>query len=437
MTFALTAAGLSTETQSEIFDGLANQVQATFGTNTNVSISSLMGQWLNITAEISALNQAELLAVYRRFDPNSAAGVALNALAALTGSVRRGATQSVVEGFLTFSGAGTFANGGLVLNVGTQTTWQAIGGPYSDTGGPYPELVAATLQAVDTGPLQANSGTTWSIVTVTPNVTAYTNPSDDATLGQNEESDEDFRRRRQNELYSQNIGPLLAISGVVSKVDTENGQVTDVRTYHNPSVNPTDSDGIPFKAFNVVVETDPPLPVPQVAGPIEPLAQDIADAIFSATGAGGESYGTDYGVVSVISVTDVEGQAQGPILFDVVEQVDIFIDITLTLFTNNDDGPVVPEDPQQMADLIRTTTAESLTGSFVSLGRDARALDTSGVIQSLILDGEVSGVATAVVGVSLTQPAFPIASLTAPITIRQKPDYDTGNIRIEIDGVQY
>lgn len=435
--FGLTALGLSTETQSEIFDGLAADIQATFGTNTNVDISSIMGQWLNITAEVQALDQAELLAVWRRFDSNSAAGVALNALAALTGSIRRGETQSVVDGFITFDGPASVPNGSLILNEDNQTSWQSINGPYTDTGGPYPELVAATFQAVDAGPTLANAGTTWSVTTVIVDFGGFTNPTDDATIGENEESDEDFRRRRQLELYSQNIGPLLAIQGVVSKVNTSNGQVTDVRVYHNPATNPTDSDGIPFKAFNVVVETDPPLPIPQAAGPIEPLAQDIADAIFSATGAGGESFGTDYGVVEVISVTDVEGQSQGPVKFDVVADIDIFIDIDIILFTNNDDGPVIPEDPQQMADLIRSTVATSLTTAFVTLGRDARALDTSGVIQSLILDGELSGLASATTGVSLTQPAFPITALTAAISIREKADYDSGNIRIEIDGTAY
>lgn len=433
--FGLTATGLQTQTQSEIFDELAARLQAQFGTNTNVSIESIMGQWTNIIAEIQALDQSKLLAVYRRFDPNSAIGVALNALAALTGSIRRGATSSVVQGFIEFSAAGSVPNGTLIRNEGNATSWQSVLGPYTDTGGPYPEFIAATFQAVETGPTIANSNTTWSIITVIPSFAGYTNSTDDATIGEDEESDESFRRRRQVELYSQNIGPLLSIQGVVSKVNTTNGQVTDVRVYHNPAQNPVDSDGIPFKAFNVVVETNPALPNPQVGGPTEPLAQDIADAIFSATGAGGESHGTDYGVVAVISVIDVEGQAQSPIKFDVVEIIDIFIDIDIALFTNNDDGPVIPEDPQQMADLIRSTVATTLTGAFVSLGRDARALDTAGVIQSLILDGELSGIASAVAGVSLTQPAFPIVALTAPITIRQKPDYDTGNIRIEIDGV--
>ena len=434
MAFGVTVDGLQTETQSEIFDGLAARVQAQFGTNTNVDISSIMGQWINITAEVQALDQSELLAVWRRFDPNSAAGVALNALAALTGSVRRGATSSVVNGIVEFSAAGNYPNGALITNDDNGTTWQLTNGPLVFGG---PGTLPATFQAVETGPTIANSGTPWSPVTIVPGFVAFTNPTDDATLGEDEESDEDFRRRRQTELYSQNIGPLLSIQGVVSKVNTTNGSVTDVRVYHNPATSPTDGNGIPFKAFNVVVETEPPLPAPQVAGPIEPLAQDIADAIFSATGAGGEAHGTDYGVVSAITVLDVEGQAQGPVEFDVVEQVDIFIDIEVSLFNNNDDGPVVPEDPQQMAELIRSEVASSLTGAFVSLGRDARALDTSGVIQSLILDGQLSGIASATTGVSLTQPAFPITDLTAPITIRQKPDYDTGNIRIEIDGVAY
>ena len=219
----------------------------------------------------------------------------------------------------------------------------------------------------------------------------------------------------------------------MSKVDTTNGQVTNVRVYHNPATSPADADGIPFKAFNVLVETDPPLPLPQVAGPIEPLAQDIADAIFAATGAGGESYGTDYGVVSTISVTDAEGNSQGPIRFDVVEIVDVDIDITITLFSNNDDGPIVPDDPQQMADLIRSETATSLTGSFVNIGRDARALDTQGVIQSLILDGQLSGIETA----TATVDTGGGPGLTAPISIRQKPDYDSGNITITIDGTSY
>lgn len=506
MPLVLTPSGLQTQTQAEIIEELQVRVQADFGVNTNVSASSIMGQLINIIAEVQAFDQQILLGVYRAFDPNSSIGVALNSLAALTGSIRRGATQSVVEGLAEFGAAGVLPQGSLIQNDDNTTTWALINGPIVFAGA---GSLLAIYQAVDTGPILANAGTNWSVVTVVPDFLGFTNPSDDATIGQIQESDETFRRRRQTEIYSQNIGPLLSIQGVVSKVNTTNGAVTNVRVYHNPANNPVDSDGIPFKAFNVVVRTDPPLPDPQIAGPIEPLAQDIADAIFSATGGGGESFGTDYGVVEIINVIDVENQAQGPIEFDLIKTLDIFVDITMELFTNLDDGPIVPDDPQEMADLVRSTVAETLTESFVIIGRDARALDTSGIIQLLIVQGELSGVASAVVGVgtaanpniSIVSAALaagtgtdfttaaahglaigdvvihtgfsiaaydgtytvtaipggsvyevaaitfigtatgtarvPLAAATQNVSIRQEPDYDSGNIRIFIDGTEY
>lgn len=440
MSLALTAQGLTTQTQAEIILELQKKIQSTFGPNTNVSPSSIMGQIINIMAELRAADQQALLDVYRSFDPSGASGTALDARAALTGSLRRGPSFSLVQGFIEFSGPGVVADGSQIQNDDTSTVWQSINGPYTDGGGPYPELVAATFQAVEAGPSIANAGTTWSVVTVLPGFSAFTNPVDDATIGQFQESDPEFRVRRGVEIYSQNIGPLLAIQGVVSKVNTDNGRVTSVRVYHNPTLSPVDADGIPFKAFNVVVETDPPLPLPQVVGPTEPLAQDIANAIFSATGAGGESYGTDYGDVDLITVLDVENQAQGPIKFDVVRIVDVFIDITINTFNINlqkEDGPIIPEEPQDMADLIRTEVATQATARFEILGRDARALDIQGIIQSLILSGDLSGIATAIVGVSLTQPAFPIPDLTALVTIREKTDYNSGAIRISINGTQY
>jgi len=436
MAFEVTSQGLLTQTQEELIQQISVAVQSVFGPNTNVLITSIMGQLINIVAELNAANQQTALDIWRSRDPNGAIGVALDQIASLTGSIREGASASVVNGELAFSAAGTVSNGDQIRNDDNNSLWQAIGGPYISVAG---ESVAATFQAVDTGPILANAGTTWSIVTVVPNLTGFTNASDDATIGQDQESDESFRRTRQAEIYSQNIGPLLAISGVVSKVSTVNGRVTNVRGYHNPSVSPADADGILFKAFNIVVKTDPPLPDPQVAGPIEPLAQDIADAIFSATGAGGESYGTDYGVVEIISVADVEGQQQGPIKFDLFKVIDIAIDVTIVLFTNNDDGPIVPSDAQDMADLIRSQIATVATANFVTIGRDARALDHQGTIDDLIRSGELSGIASAVVGVGdqAGAPAFPITTLTQAVSIRQEPDYDSGNIRIDIDGTLY
>ena len=129
MSLALTPAGLSTQTQAEIVAELTAKIRATFGNNTNTSTASIMGQLVNIVAEFRAFDQQILLAVYRAFDPNSALGVALDRLAALTGSVRKGSTVSVVDVVLSFVGPGIVNNGDLFQNDDTSTQWVATGDP--------------------------------------------------------------------------------------------------------------------------------------------------------------------------------------------------------------------------------------------------------------------------------------------------------------------
>lgn len=424
----LNASGLQTETFEEIFENIGQNLQSVFGASLNTTLESLNGQYMRVTAELIGVAQETLLDVYQSFDPNSAVGTALDARAALTGSVRQGATNSTVEGLIEFGGPAVVPDGSLVLNVDQNTQWQTINGPYTDTGGPYPEYVAATLQAVNTGPLSAIAGTTWSIITVIPNFDGYTNPVEDATQGQNQETDAEFRYRRTVELFSQGQGPLAAIQAIVSRVNTDNGQVDSVRVYHNPLVNPADSDGIPWKAFNVVVETIPAVPP---AG----LQQDIFDAIWTATGAGGEAYGTDYAGI----VIDTEGQGH-PVAFDVISGLDIYQQITVaTANTVNVDGPVIPADLADMATLIQTSVATAAQDKtqFNKIGRDYKELDTLGVIQGLITSGELNGIGSVTVELSTVSKTGPFTADFIDVGIRQRPDIDTGEIRVIIDGTVY
>ena len=56
MSLALTPSGLSTQTQQEIVDELVAKLRATFGTNLNTSTSSIMGQLVNIVAELRSVD---------------------------------------------------------------------------------------------------------------------------------------------------------------------------------------------------------------------------------------------------------------------------------------------------------------------------------------------------------------------------------------------
>ena len=404
-TLQLTTSGLQTQTQEEIVAEMSAKIRATFGNNTNTNPSSIMGQLINIISEFRALDQQVLLSVYRSFDPNSAIGVALDRLAALTGSIRKGATRSTVEGLLTFSGAGTVNNGDLIENTDTGTQWQAFGGPFVAAG---PGDIPATFESVDFGPILANAGTNWALVTVVPNLSGFSNPVDDAALGRTQETDPDFRVRRQVELYSQNIGGLQAIRSTVSRVEG----VETVRVYHNPQTQPVDSDGIPFKAFNVVLETQP-------TPPPAALQQSIADAIFSATGAGGEAYGTDYD----LTVTDVEGNPQPNIRFDLVDQVPIYIKITAS--TTGTEQPISTNIGQVIADEV----LERARADFSDIGRNQLGFEYVGIVFDLQNSGEISGVVSVTVELSLTGLAGPYAD-PIEIGIRERPRFESSQIQV-------
>jgi len=406
MPFQLTPSGLETESQQEIRQRIVEKLQAAYGPNINTQTGSAFGNLTDILSEQIALTQQTCLAVYSSFDPDNATGTALDARAALTGSTRDGATFSEVDGLIEFSGPATVNDGDIIQNDDNQSQWQAVNGPYTDTGGPYPEQVPATFVALESGPVIANAGTPWSPITIIPNVAGFTNPTDDANVGQNQQTDPQFRASRQVELYSQGDGPLAAITAVVSKVPG----VLTARTYHNPDQAPADADGIPFKAFNVVVETSPSSPTPS-------LQQAIGDAIWSAMGAGGEAYGTDFSV----TVVDEEGLPQ-PVSFDVVDLVDVFI--TIDISTAGTEQPV----SENLADVVAEYVLQQAQANFSGLGQNQINFEYAGLVYDLQAAGQISGVTD--VTVTLSDGGLPANPL--PISIRERPEFDSANITVNV-----
>ena len=395
----LTTEGLSTQTFAEIRAEIVADLVAIFGPSINTLPSTILGQLVDIWSELESIEQQALLALWRAQDPAAAEGVALDHLAFNTGSVRKGPLPSQVEGFIETSGATTIPAGSLFRLDTDDSVWSTAAEVIAPGAGSF----AARLVCTTNGPIPANAGSTWTVVTPLPSLVGFTNPDDDAEIGRNQESDEDFRRRRSVELFAQGQGPLAAITAVVSKV---NG-VEYVRTYHNPATQPTDGNGIPFKAFNVVV-----LPQPASAE----VEQAIYDAIWSATGAGGEAYGTDY----VGTSTDIEGVAQ-PVAFDVVDVVNAQIAITLT--TSTSEQAVSPNLVQVVTDGI----VDYAQRFWEVPGRDLTELDITGRVYDLIQSGDVTGVDAVTVALSVGATPYPGK---IPIGIREIVDVDSGNITV-------
>lgn len=409
MTLELDASGLSTQTQDEIVAQISARLRAVFGNNLVTDIESIIGQILAIFCEFNALNQQTILSVYQSFDPNSAIGVALDRVCAITGTRRKSSAPSTVVGVLTFASAGTMAVGDLIRNDSNQTIWELTSGPHTSAG-PWPEEIAATFSAVVDGPTLANAGTVWTAITSVPGLTGFTNPDEDATPGRLQEGDPALRKRRITERYAANIGARGAIAAVISQVPG----VELVRVYHNPSTYPVDVEGVPFKAFNVVVRTAP-------NPPTSAIQQAIADALLTVLGAGGEAYGTDYDLTS----TDSEGQTVTGLRFDLVVDVNVFVKITL--------GTTGTEEriSENLAATVAAEVLEYANENFVSPGRDVLGYRVGGIVDALRREGAISGVTGVTVELSTVGLSGPYTT-NISIGQREQADFDTVNIQVVV-----
>ncbi len=385
-TYGLTSTGFLPKTLNEVKTELETSFKGTFGGSIDLDPSGPFGQLIGILAEREASVWDAAQEVYVSFDPDQATGSALDALCALTGTLRNQATHSTV----TVTCTGT---AGTAIPAGTQFSVQTTGVQFvtlADATFPGTfTTVDVDCESVLTGPLVALSGTLTVIDTPVDGLTSVTNVLD-ADLGSNEETDAELRLRREQELRTTGTGALEAIREAVLAVDVDQCVV-----FENTSMI-TDGDGIPPKAVNVVV--DPGVITDAV----------IADAIFGSVAAGIETYGTDKSV----TVTDSQGVTH-TIEWDEAEEVNCYVSATITY-----DANLWPTDgTTQAQDLMLEYEANTL-----AMGKDlvGRALGAE------IFKG-VEGVLDCVVLVGTTNPP---GSASVTIGLRQIAALDSSRITI-------
>lgn len=163
-------------------------------------------------------------------------------------------------------------------------------------------------QAVNTGPIQALSGTLNQIVTPVSGWTTVENAVD-ATKGADAETDAAFRARRLLALLGSGSATLNAIRGSLLTVTG----VTAVSVFENVS-NVIDGDGRPPHSFEALV-----------SGGVD---QDILDDIFDTKSAGIESHGS-------VSGTAVDSQGNShTVKFSRPAGVNIWLELDLTVDAN-------------------------------------------------------------------------------------------------------
>ncbi len=141
-------------------------------------------------------------------------------------------------------------------------------------------------------------------ITIVGGVTSVNNPSDPTQVGENEETDSEFRIRRQKSVSVPAQGYLQALYGGLNNITG----VVDARVYENVT-NSTDGDGIPAHSIWVVVDGGD--------------SQDIAEAIYKYRNAGCGMKGS----ISV-NITQVDSSVF-TIQFDRSQNQDLYLQFKL------------------------------------------------------------------------------------------------------------
>lgn len=269
----LTAAGFEIRTQAELQALLEEHLEAAFP-EANVRA----GPFQQITAVLSeelAIAWEALQAVYAAMYPDGASGVALDQLAALTGTTRRAATRSNVIATVNLNAGVTLPAGSIAAVAGSPDS-QFRSTEAVTNGGAVADDVEVIFESVATGPIAAPSGSLSVIVTPVTGWNSITNV-DAAELGLEVATDAELREQRVIELAGAGQDSYAAIRAAVAKV----AEVESVTVYGNETMS-TDADGRPAKSFEAVIWDGSP------AGAADDA---IAQAIWDAKPAGISSHG--------------------------------------------------------------------------------------------------------------------------------------------------
>jgi len=333
MTFGISDSGFTRKIQTDIESSMQTYMQTTYFPNFVLRRDSDRGedQLLLTVAREQAEIWETMEALYYAFVPSYAEATQLDNIAEYNNITRLSGTNTIVT--CTFTGiAGTIIPTNSTVSVtGTGyifNTTEEITIPISGT-------IDSDVEAVEIGPISVLAGTLTVIETPVVGWATITNTLSEKTLGRYEETDTEFRRRREQ---------LLAVLGKSSEGSLLSNillieDVFDAAIYSNREIT-TDEYGRPGKSFELIIYNG--------------TAQDIANVIWNCQPAGIESYGT-----SSQTVVDSTGRTQ-TVEYTPATEVPIYVDISLTK------NSYYPTDGD---DLIKTAITDYINNSLL-IGED-------------------------------------------------------------------
>ena len=264
--FVVSANGITAPTYDEIYEYFKDRAKSIFGSDINLDADTQDGQLLAIFA--SAINDlnAQAIAVFNAYNPNTASGVALDCAVKTNGLTRQDASKSHVDLKLVGT-AGTVITNGVAIDS-SFNRWllpEVVSIPLSGS-------VIVTAEAQDVGAVSAEAGSITKIGTPTLGWQSVINTAP-AVEGVDIETDAELRERQALSTMQPTVGLWEGLIGSIAQID----DVHSVAGRHNDT-GQTSSDGIPAHSIALVV----------AGGNVN----DIAETIFKKKSQGVATFGS-------------------------------------------------------------------------------------------------------------------------------------------------
>lgn len=384
----LTSSGFVKKTQQDCKTDIETLLKNAFGTGINLQAPSVLAVFVGIvSAKLAELWDAGE-DVYNSQYPDTAAGVSLDNVSAITGTEREGAKYSLASGVtLTGTPFTTIAAGKqLSVSGNPQAKFQLLADVTLDSGGHG----TGNFQCTVPGAVLAPTGSLTVIETPVAGWSSATNPTD-AVVGADIEADPALRTRRQDELSKSGAGAvesirqkLLTVSGVKQAIVFEN------------DTSATDGNGLPPNSIRAYVQGG--------------VNADIANELWLCKGGG---IYTD-GAISV-GITDSVGRPK-TIRFSRPTAKPVYVVVTVVK-----DATLFPSDgATQIKNLI------AAAGNLLNIGDDVIPYP-----YLLCSFAGIPGIVSASMILNFTAPN-PGDNVNLVVAINELATFDTANITVNV-----
>jgi len=390
-----TLTGLIIPDTVDIRTGVEGEYKALFGAGLNLKPSTPQG--LLITAETSnrdavARNNA---VIANQINPNVSGGIFFDGIGALTGFKRNPNSYSVIPAVDVAGIPNAILPAGSLAGTTTGFYFQTVNQVAFDSTG----AAKVNFQCTIVGPVAADIGTL-TIIVSGPLAWETVNNTIAATLGTEEQSDEQARIARREQIAIQGQGSSLAITSAIYAV---NGVKTLIFR-ENTSASTQVIDGVTMVGHSIYLDIDGGLDI------------DIATTLQSV-----KDGGCAYNGNVTVSVTDPYSGQIIPVQFSRPDLIPVLSRVTISANVNN----LVPDPEQTVKAAILAYANGELPGKKgLGVGIPVSPFEFAGAINRLAPQIFVQKVE-----VSYLSPIIYVTT-ELPIEIYQKATINSGAIQV-------